>query len=122
MVIKLDAHKLETQFISTPRPVLVGYFCKDHELSSHLQVLEDIQNFFEPSLDVFFMEAGLFRAFGHCHRIAGTPTYLAFYNGHEQGRFLGKATLDAMIAFVRQTLLPIEKAQAASSGYRCSHV
>lgn len=76
---------------SESRPILAGCLENDTLHDEQLGVLSHIERAFSQQFSVCLMDPDYRSEFDRTYAIAGTPSYLLFYQGEEKTRFLGYA-------------------------------
>jgi len=98
---KLD--NFETEVLKEKRPVLMACLSRDFRYEEQKKILDCVLSEYGESLKVCLRDKetlGTFRRFG----IEGSPTFIIFHEGKEQGRMMGKVEKDSLNSFISRIL------------------
>lgn len=75
------------------RPILAGCLTQDHTFVEQQTLLCDVAQMFSDTYLVCLWDSDYLQEFSKAYAIAGTPSYVLFYQGEEKTRFLGHADM-----------------------------
>lgn len=92
---------MERKLDKEPGAVLLACMRIDKDSREQERAFAAVSELFKGKLAFWVVDERGGSAFGARHRIVGTPTFLLFLHGEEQGRLLGRAESDELLRFVR---------------------
>lgn len=110
MTAKAELRDLRSRFVDEREPVLMACIepdCADREL---VENLKQVEAFFHGSLKVYVLTESMQPMLKQEFGIDGSPAFIIFSRGAQQGYFLGKADSAALAAFIKRTLQSIKAA------------
>jgi len=84
--------------------VLVAFLHQGLGYKQQLEVVEHIAVSYGPALKVCVAAAEDLEVFSRMHQMTGTPAFLLFRQGKEQGRLLGESDEEWLLAFIDRSL------------------
>ncbi len=103
-VMLIGSENFKKEVIEEEKPVLMLCILRSTGFYEQIDVLKNISMDNSEMLKGCMLEEEFVRAFSKKFRIRGTPTFLLFNKGKENGRMLGHADLESLTEFVSQTL------------------
>ncbi len=100
----IRSDNFELEVMKEKRPVLLACPHAYFEFIEQKEVLKSISKEYEEELKVCLLSEDFIGVFREKYGVEGTPTFLVFVGGKEKKRLLGKASREALIAFLSQTL------------------
>ena len=92
------------EVIAGKRAVLLAYIVPDFAYRQQIEALESVSKKYSgDSVKICLLNEDFIKSHRH-FRIAGSPTFIIFYQGREKGRMLGKADKESLSSFILQTL------------------
>ncbi|MFV0422165.1 thioredoxin family protein [Oleidesulfovibrio sp.] len=83
------------------RPVLAGCLQRDSGFMEQCMILQAVATAAGKDAQICLLDPDWLNEFCKKYSISGTPSFLLFEKGNEQGRFLGKAELHNLLRMVR---------------------
>lgn len=118
MLTFINNQNYTTEIHRSKKPVLLLCMPKGPDFSGQSILLHQVAEKFKNSVKVCLLEEELINGFRQMLHIKGTPVYLLFVRGKEQGRMLGMAGEEQLTAFLSRHLSPSDRdaAEAISWG------
>jgi len=110
VIAKAELHELQSRFAGESKPVLMACIQHDHADREQVESLTQVQAFFDTCLRIYVLPEGAQPMLKQEFGIEGSPAFIIFSRGAQQGRLLGKADSAALATFIKRTLLSIEAA------------
>jgi hypothetical protein len=103
MLTSIGIDDFDSEIKAKKRPILLACIRRDYEYKEQAEILESVSERYGDELKVWLLDEdfiGVYRRLG----IAGTPTFIIFYEGREKGRMLGKANRKTLSSFILRSL------------------
>lgn len=104
MVTFINNQNYPTEIDKAGKPVLLLCMPKGPDFSGQSTLLHQMAEKYEGIVKVCLLEEELINGFRQMLGIKGTPVYLLFFRGKEQGRMLGMAGEEQLTAFIYRHL------------------
>ena len=104
MVTFINNQNYSTEIHRAKKPVLLLCMPKGPDFSGQSILLHQVAEKYKNSVKVCLLEEELINGFRQMLHIKGTPVYLLFVRGKEQGRMLGMAGEEQLTAFLSRHL------------------
>jgi len=103
----IKPNDFENEVLGCDRPVLMACLSRDFRFKEQKEILDSVLEDYGCSLKLCLRDKetlGDFRKFG----IEGSPTFIIFHEGKEQGRMLGMVERDSLNSFISRILSSFE--------------
>jgi hypothetical protein len=107
MCIRVTLDTVERELNTSTTPVLLACLHPDTDISSQVEVLEQVWKRFGKQVKVYLLCEAFTGAFGQTYGIEGTPTYLLLNQNTVLDRVLGQVDLNTLTASMYRTLSSI---------------
>ena len=107
MCIRVTLDTVEKELKTSPRPVLLACLHPDADISSHVELLEQVRKRFGKRIKICLLCEAFTGAFRQTYRIEGTPTYLILKQNMVLDRILGQVDVNTLTAYLSQALLSL---------------
>lgn len=104
MVTFINNQNYTTEIDRAGKPVLLLCMPKGPDFSGQSILLHQVAEKYTDTVKVCLLEEELINGFRQMLHIKGTPVYLLFFKGKEQGRMLGMAGEEQLTAFLSRHL------------------
>ena len=104
MVTFINNQNYTTEIDRAGKPVLLLCMPKGPDFSGQSILLHQVAEKYTDTVKVCLLEEELINGFRQMLHIKGTPVYLLFFRGKEQGRMLGMAGEEQLTAFLSRHL------------------
>ena len=107
MLNSIKPNDFENEVLGYDKPVLMACLSRDFRFKEQKEILDSVLRDYGGSLKVCLRDKdtlGDFRKFG----IEGSPTFIIFHEGKEQGRMLGTVEKDRLNSFISRILSSFE--------------
>jgi len=82
--------------------LLLACIYKDYDYPRQMDFLQKVSDCFKDRLTVCVPDEHSLKPLMKNLNVIGTPTFLIFRHGKEQARYLGKATWESLLSFVKE--------------------
>ena len=100
----IGADNFVREVLEESRPVLVLCMHRDSEFQGQIDITEGLCKSYGERLKACLIEDESIRVFKENFNVKGTPTFMIFIRGTEEGRMLGQAEQQTLEDFVSRTL------------------
>lgn len=104
MVTYINNQNYTAEIDKAKKPVLLLCMPNGPDFSGQSILLHQVAEKYKNTVKVCLLEEELINGFKQMLHIKGTPVYLLFVRGKEQGRMLGMAGQEQLIAFLSRHL------------------
>jgi len=102
MVHKLAIDEINTQLFNGFARSLVVFLCNQFDAQTQIPVLEEASEQLHGRVSFFIVYIDNIHAVAESFNIKGTPTIIAYENGREKGRLLGKIEREKLALFIQR--------------------
>lgn len=100
----IGADSFHKEVLEESRPVLVLCMHRDSEFQGQIDIIEGLCRTYGERLKVCLMKEEFIGAFKEKFNVKGTPTFMIFIGGTEEGRMLGQVEQKSLEDFLSRTL------------------
>lgn len=100
----IGADSFVREVLEESRPVLVLCMHRDSEFQEQIDVIEGMCKTYGERLKACLIEEEFIGGFKEKFNVKGTPTFMIFIGGTEEGRMLGQAEQQTLEDFLSRTL------------------